>query len=242
MTPRFLAQGDRGLLVEFAAEISPSVAEQVRVLVMALTDANDPSIEELIPAYRSVLIRYNPLLTHPENIKELVLKCLERKEQSRNSPKVTEIPVCYQGEFALDLASVSSHTGLSAEQIIARHSAPQYLIYMLGFTPGFPYLGGLPDELACPRLKEPRTLIPQGSVGIADRQTGIYPLASPGGWQIIGRTPLKLFDPEAAVPILLRGGDYLRFVPIDQEEFKRISHMTEKREYIPKTYPKGGGF
>jgi inhibitor of KinA len=135
-----------------------------------------------------------------------------------------EIPVCYGGELGPDLDIVASHTQLAPEEVIARHAQPDYLVYMVGFAPGFPYLGGLDARLATPRRARPRPLVPAGAVGIAGLQTGIYSLPTPGGWRLIGRTPLRLFDPSRAQPSLLQAGDRLRFVPISMQEFQCLSH------------------
>ena len=144
------------------------------------------------------------------------------------------IPVCYDGEFAPDMEDVCAHTGLQREQVIRLHTSRDYLIYMLGFLPGFPYLGGMDERIEAPRLETPRTLIPAGAVGIGGKQTGIYPLASPGGWRLIGRTPIKVYDPDREEPILYKSGDYIRFYPITEEEYKDIAqkgcHEIEVRE------------
>jgi inhibitor of KinA len=130
-----------------------------------------------------------------------------------------DIPVCYGGDFGPDLDAVSSHTGLSTEEVVAIHGEPDYLVYMIGFAPGFPYLGGMSERLASPRRESPRAKIPPGSVGIAGSQTGVYPIETPGGWQLIGRTPLRLFRPERDEPSLLRTGDRVRFQAIDRAEY-----------------------
>ncbi|NLN83175.1 MAG: 5-oxoprolinase subunit PxpB [Firmicutes bacterium] len=240
MILNFRPQGDRGLLVEFKEEISPEIAQQVRALRQALEELAYPAIQELIPAYRSILIRFDPLQTNPKELEELVRTGSKVNNRRLIPAQVIEIPVCYSQEFGPDLESVALDAGLSQEKVIELHSRPEYLIYMLGFTPGFPYLGGLKPEIACPRLSEPRTQIAAGSVGIADQQTGIYPLASPGGWRIIGRTPLKLFDPNRSEPILLKAGDYLKFVPISLKQYENLQNQVEKQNYTPVFYDREG--
>ena len=240
MILNFRPQGDRGLLVELKEEISPEIAQQVRALRQALEEFAHPAIQELIPAYRSILIRFDPLQTNPKELEELVRTGSKANNLRLSPAQVIEIPVCYSQEFGPDLESVALHAGLSQEKVIELHSRPEYLIYMLGFTPGFPYLGGLKPEIACPRLSEPRTQIAAGSVGIADQQTGIYPLASPGGWRIIGRTPLKLFDPKRSEPILLKAGDYLKFVPISLKQYENLQNQVEKQNYTPVFYDREG--
>ncbi|NLG86950.1 MAG: 5-oxoprolinase subunit PxpB, partial [Firmicutes bacterium] len=147
------------------------------------------------------------------------------------APEITVIPVCYGGKFGPDLDYVCEHTGLSAEEVIQLHTGTDYLIYMLGFTPGFSYLGGMDERLATPRLKTPRTHIPAGSTGIAGKQTGIYPIDSPGGWQLIGRTPLKLYDPFRDPPVLLKAGNYVRFTAITEDEYEEIAAQVAAGTY-----------
>lgn len=155
------------------------------------------------------------------------------KYQSRFKPKgkTFEIPVCYDDCFALDMGNVCEHSHLTRQEVIERHSGRDYLIYMLGFLPGFAYLGGMDESLATPRLDSPRSEIFEGAVGIGGEQTGIYPVASPGGWQLIGKTPLKVYDKERENPILYSAGDYIRFVPVDLDEFKRIEQQVQSGEY-----------
>jgi len=151
-----------------------------------------------------------------------LLKGIEKTENETHAAKVVRIPVVYGGEYGPDLESLAKLHDMTPEQVIEIHSGKDYLIYMLGFTPGFPYLGGMDPKIATPRLKTPRTKIPAGSVGIAGEQTGFYPLDSPGGWQLIGRTPLALFDPEREAPFLLSAGEYVRFCPIPEDRFEEI--------------------
>ena len=176
-----------------------------------------------MPAYRSLSILYDPLTTNPAGLAE-VLHALEGDlcAAGIGEAKVVPIPVCYGGEFGPDIGIVAEHTGLREQEIIAVHTAVDYPIYMIGFTPGFCYLGGLDPRLRTPRRKTPRTNLPAGSVGLAESQTGMYPVESPGGWQIIGRTPLRLFAPARENPFLYEPGDRIRFVPIDEAEFGRL--------------------
>jgi len=240
ITPRFLQQGDHGLVVEFGQQIHPELVEQVRTLMIALRENPLPGILETIPTYRSLLVRYDPLRITVQALQHHIEDLLQQEKQQIAPAFVTEIPVCYGGTWGPDLEQVAVHAQKSVQEVIAFHTSADYLIYMLGFTPGFPYLGGLPREIACPRLATPRTAVPAGSVGIAETQTGIYPMVSPGGWQIIGRTPLRLFDPGKKDPVLLQAGDYLRFKSVTEEEYVEIALKVEQNRYVVKKTPKGG--
>jgi len=221
--PLFRVAGDRGLLVEYGDAIAPEINKKVRSMTVALGRATPPGVVELIPTYRSVVILYDPSLTHPSRLMEQVLVLEEGLSRIEIPPPVTvEIPVCYGGEFGPDIGFVARSHDLTQGDVIRLHSEPAYLIYMLGFTPGFPYLGGLPEALHTPRLETPRTLVPAGTVGIANAQTGIYSIDSPGGWRLVGRTPVKIFDPQRQNPFLFKAGDLLKFRPISKQEFQRI--------------------
>jgi len=221
--PVFRLVGDRGLLVEYGGAIAPEINRKVRAMALALERKNVPGVREITPTYRSLLINYDPPAADPDRLRPI----LEKLEQGLDNieippPGRVEIPVCYGGDLGPDIGFVSRHTGLSEKELIAAHSTPEYPIYMIGFTPGFPFLGGMPEELATPRLETPRTRVPAGSVGIANNQTGMYSVDSPGGWQLIGRTPLRLFDPGREEPFIYRAGDLIKFKPISREEFDNL--------------------
>jgi len=223
--PRFLLAGDRGLLVEFGASIDPEINQKVRQIFLSLEKMPINGVTETIPTYRSILIFYNPFLSDPERLKKEILD----RENSLDKweippPETTEIPVYYGNNFGPDLEFVAQHNNLTPEEVIQIHTSGTYLIYMLGFTPGFPFLGGLSEKRFTPRLENPRQLVPAGSVGIANNQTGIYPIDSPGGWQLIGKTPIKLYDPTGSPPILLKAGNYLRFTRISVKQFHEITN------------------
>ena len=221
---RFRLAGDRGLLAEYGDTISPEVNRKVRQVAAALEAQPLRGVIEVIPTYRSLFLLYDPMATSPEELQAALLELEERLTEVKiPPPREVEIPVCYGGEFGPDLAFVAESHGLSPEEVIRLHCQPLYQVYMVGFTPGFPFLGGLPKELHTPRRPTPRERVPAGSVGIAGEQTGIYPIESPGGWQLIGRTPLKVFDPNRPDPFLLKAGDLVRFRPIEPEEFRRIA-------------------
>lgn len=221
---RYRIAGDCGLLAEYGDIIHPDVNQKVRSMSIILEREKIRGIKEIIPTYRSVLLVYDPLVITPillmQTLSDLENRLLEIKIPP---PKLVDIPVCYGGDFGPDIGFVASTHSLTETDVIRIHSQPEYLIYMVGFTPGFPFLGGLPDILHTPRLETPRSHVPAGSVGIANAQTGIYPVASPGGWRIIGRTPIRLFDTGRQDPILYQAGDRIRFNPISKAEYLKIS-------------------
>ena len=221
--------GDTGLIVEFGEGIDPRVNAKVRAVAAAVRNRMPAGVVELIPTYRSLLFIYDPGRIQPAALIDLV-ETLESGIDPNDAAdsRVVEIPVCYAGELGPDIDNVCQSAGLDAESVIALHTAPEYLIYMVGFTPGFAFLGGLNEKLETPRLETPRMAVPGGSVGIANNQTGIYPITSPGGWQIIGRTPLKLFAPEREDPFLYKAGDRIKFIPISESEFHRIKKEEER--------------
>ena len=203
---------DRSLLVCFGQEISAEALRRVVSLSRRLGGIR--GILNHHPAYSSVLVDFDPRLRERAEIEALLRELASEDGGDGAIERTVEIPVIYGGEYGADLEDVARHTGLPAERVVELHASAEYLVYFLGFSPGFPYLGGLPAELATPRLPAPRKLVPAGSVAIGGSQTGIYPVDSPGGWRIIGRTPLRLFDAEASPPALLAMGDRVRFVPI----------------------------
>ncbi len=231
--PRLLPAGESCVVVDFGEHIDYDINRKVQALRKALEEGAFPGIRELVPTYRSLAIYLDPLKENPRDLQrkiEELLVSLE-KEPLRSSQAV-DIPVCYGGNYGPDLSFVASSHDLSEEEVIRRHSGREYYCHMLGFTPGFPYLGGMDPSLATPRLSKPRQIIPAGSVGIADQQTGIYPIESPGGWQLIGRTPLTLFDPGKNSPTLLDAGLWIRFVPISSEEYENIARQVTSGTYV----------
>lgn len=231
--PLFMPAGDQSMVVELGDGIDPETNRSVRNLTLAIEKSSVDGVTELVPTYRSILVYYDPLVIAHNELKQQIVEISQHiDEQAIGSPRVVHIPTLYGGEYGLDIEFVAEHAGLTTDEVIEIHSGTDYLVYMMGFSPGFPYLGGLSERLITPRLQSPRTEISAGSVGIAESQTGVYPIASPGGWQLIGRTPVKMFDPGREPPALLNAGEYVRFVPLDtEEEFLRIRQQAERGEF-----------
>lgn len=226
--------GDSALSIEFRNEISEEVHAQVAGMTTLIEGAGLTGVHELIPTYRAIMVCYDPFETDYALLKSKIERLARRAHRTaivHETRRIT-IPVCYGGSFGPDLHEVARFHGMNEDEVIELHASPVYLIYMLGFTPGFSYLGGMDRRLATPRLENPRTLIPGGSVGIAGAQTGIYPIDSPGGWQLIGRTPLDLYRPDREPPVLLRAGQQIVFRPIGEQEFAEIRAAVEADTYV----------
>ncbi|OLC30446.1 MAG: hypothetical protein AUH31_04710 [Armatimonadetes bacterium 13_1_40CM_64_14] len=217
-SPSVRALGDRGLLVEFADELSVEINARVRALGRALHAV--PGVVEVIPTFRSLLIVLDPLQADRARIAEDAMQLAQQlPRDAGGTGRLIELPVVYGGEAGPDLDALARRWGITAREAIDLHCGHEYIVFMLGFAPGFPYLGILPTALHTPRLPSPRTRVPVGSVAIADELTGVYPLSTPGGWHLIGRTPHRLYDPHAPDPIRCRPGDRVRFTPIASAEF-----------------------
>lgn len=229
---KILTAGDASLLIEFGKEISPEINSKITGVVQLMKEQHIEGVVDVIPAFCSLLINYDPRVISYDEITKRMKRILKMDIRAGATKKrVFEIPVCYGGKYGPDLSFIAENAGLSEEEVIKIHSSRDYLIYMLGFLPGFCYLGGLDERIHTPRLANPRIKISAGSVGIGGSQTGIYPLDSPGGWQLMGMTPVKTYDPNREVPILLSAGDYIRFVPVEEEEYLRIKELVERDEY-----------
>src|SRR5580658_8424456 len=234
---QFQIASDQSLLVYFGRPGKKSGAKAPRVQDPITMESNErvrrllrmtelepiAGVRNLHPAYCSLLIKFDAMLLRHEELKEIVSGYIDRMEKAAlPEPRLVEIPVCYGGEFGPDLEEVARLHGITAARAIELHAATHYLVYFLGFAPGFAYLGELPEALVTPRLAAPRRSVPAGSVGIASSQTGVYPIATPGGWRLLGRTPVAMFRPERAEMSLLRIGDRVRFVPISPEKFAKL--------------------
>jgi inhibitor of KinA len=205
--------GDSAVVVSLGDEIGVEALERVRTVVDLLESAPPEGMIEYVPAFTTVTVIYDPLTVGAEQFTSRLRALLDRKavRATATEGKLVEVAVSYGGEAGPDLEFVAAHTGLTSDEVITIHCEGEYLVYMIGFSPGFPYLGGMSDRIAAPRRDSPRDKVPAGTVGIAGKQTGIYPTESPGGWQLIGHTALELFRPDESPPSLLRAGDRVRF-------------------------------
>ena len=215
--------GDCALIIHFAKIIHPELNQHIHALAKQIRITQAYGISDIVPSYQTLAVFYRPEKIGFEVLRDLVTNCNAEINVQTFQSRQIEIPVCYQHDYAPDLVLLAEHCQLTTEQVIERHSQTNYAVYFLGFKPGFAYLGDLDSSLHMPRKNTPRLNVPAGSVGIGGAQTGIYPQTTPGGWQIIGRTPLPLFNPSQGSPCLLQPGDTVRFVPISQQEFMRMS-------------------
>jgi KipI family sensor histidine kinase inhibitor len=221
MTPRYRPFGDAALIVEFGETVDRALAEAVLALDRAVAERPPPGLIETAPSFRSLLVRFEPLETDAAAV-EAALRALAPRPQAA-AGRLWRLPCCYDPELGLDLEETAERAGLSPEAAARRHAEAEHFAFMIGFLPGAPYLGGLPQELDAPRRRDPRTRVPAGSVAIAVGLTTIYPVESPGGWHVLGRTPAPLFDPGRDPPALLAPGDRVRFEPVSRAEYDRLA-------------------
>ncbi|WP_290584816.1 5-oxoprolinase subunit PxpB [Alicyclobacillus sp.] len=215
--------GDSAAVVRLGETIDPETHRRVRRLERAIERAAPRWFVELVPAFTTVTVFYDPMRADFAQVEGWLARQVEALgDEPLPPPREVRIPVCYGGEFGPDLGEVAAHNGLTEDEVIFIHSQGAYVVYMIGFAPGFPYLGGMSERIAAPRRATPRVSIPAGTVGIAGMQTGVYPISTPGGWQLIGRTPIRLFRPEQDPPTLLSAGDIVRFEPISRETFDAL--------------------
>ena len=228
-TPRILAAGDQALLIEFGDEINPAINRRVHAFARRANTHKISGIGELVPSYCTVLIYYDPTILSFSQASSWAGEFLSSGSvEVEITPKIKEVPVLYGGPHGPDIDFVAQHNRISVEEVIRIHTGRPYLVYVVGFSPGFTAMGTVPEKIQAPRLPTPRTKVAAGSVGIGGVQTGIYPVESPGGWRLIGRTPLKLFDLNWTPPSHFQAGDYARFYPISEEEFQKLSKTGKK--------------
>jgi KipI family sensor histidine kinase inhibitor len=224
--PRIVPAGDAAVTFEFGETIDPVINDRVIAFVRSVDRLALPGIVETVPTYRSATIYFDPAADHLDRLIARLMMEAHAAGPSSLKPRRVDIPVLYGGEWGPDLEDVAAFGKVSIDEAVALHISVEYRVYMLGFSPGFPYMGSIPETIAMPRLPTPRLHVPAGSVGIAGSQTGIYPTDGPGGWRLIGRTPLRLYDSNRAKPFLFEQGDRVRFVSVERQEFDRISETS----------------
>lgn len=231
---RILPVGDEALVVEFGTEIENSINGKVHALAKFIREQKINGIRELLPTFRSLMIFYYPeIISYKKLIKKIKHFEDSGEKESSLRKKILCVPCCYGSKFGLDLMAMAKRLNLSDKEIVQIHSGVDYKIYMLGFLPGFTYLGGLDQRIHIPRLETPRTAIPARSVGIGGNQTGVYPVESPGGWWLIGSTPIDFYNPKEKNPVLCSAGEYIRFLPVSESDYIAIRNDVEHGRYRP---------
>jgi inhibitor of KinA len=228
---RFLPAGDKALVVEFGDRIERALSERVLRLAERLRELRLQGVVETLPTFRSLLVRYDPLQTSGAALEKEIAAHLDDRAGPQEEVRLWHVPACYDSRCAPDLDEVAERTKLTTDEVVARHSGTRFLVYVVGFAAGFPYMGDLPPELVLPRRADPRVRVPAGSIAMATTLTGIYPLESPGGWHLIGAAPIRLFDPAWERPALLRPGDFAKFEPVDFAEYERVRAAVERNDY-----------
>jgi inhibitor of KinA len=217
--PRIVPAGDSAIVVEFEERIDPAINARAIALAEAVQASGVAGLRDVVPTFRSVAIYFDPLRVDYDALMALVERGAESAGEGHRADQVVRIPVCYGGELGPDLHEVAAFARTSADEVVRLHTAGRYRVFMLGFVAGFAYMGTVDERIAMPRHSTPRVRVPLGSVGIAGVQTGVYPAETPGGWQLIGRTPVKPFDPDRSEPFLMKAGDRVEFYAIDRAEF-----------------------
>jgi inhibitor of KinA len=231
---RFLPAGDLAVSVELGDEISVELNTRVRALEFLIQQKAVAGVVEMVPTFRSLLVYYDPELTSYDGLCAAITVLAPQASTASLPPaRRVELPCCYEPELGLDVAAAAKRLGLPVDELVRLHAGATYLVYFLGFTPGLPYLAGMPERIHLPRLETPRTKVPAGSVGIGGTQCCVYSVESPGGYWILGRTPVRLYDPGAAEPILLRPGDRIAFRAVTRPEFDEIARAVEARAFAP---------
>jgi inhibitor of KinA len=231
MSVRFLPSGDTAIVVEFGDRIDRALNERVLRLSTLVRAAKLPGVVETLPTYRSLMVHYDPLVTDNASVIAAIARLLDRGPGGPRQQRLWRVPACYEASHAPDLADVARRTGLGTDEIVRLHSGTRFQIYMIGFSPGFPYMGDLPESLVLPRRADPRIRVPPGSIAIAGGMTSIYPVESPGGWHLIGATPIRLFDVRWPRPALLSPGDMVSFEPVATRDFDAIHAAVAANAY-----------
>jgi KipI family sensor histidine kinase inhibitor len=232
---RFLPAADSALVIEFGSAIDRGTSDRVLALAETLTRAALPGATEIVATFRSLCVNYDSLLTTGLELEAAITALVQRSGASSQARRLWDIPVCYDPQYAPDIAEVGKAVGLTAAEVAALHAGTQYHVYMIGFVPGYPYMGDLPAKLRLPRRLDPRTRVPPGSLAIATSMTAVYPYESPGGWHLIGTSPVRFFDPESAKGALLGPGDAVKFRAVTAAEFSRIGLAVERNDYVPES-------
>ncbi|HKW90873.1 MAG TPA: 5-oxoprolinase subunit PxpB [Methylomirabilota bacterium] len=233
--PRLLPCGDRAVSVELGDKVDRELNARVLALEYLLQQRRVAGIGETVPSYRALLVYYDPLVIGWNQLNETLRElCARARPEVLPPARTVELPCCYEGELGFELEAAARKIGLDPAEMARLHAGSDYYVYFVGFTPGLPYMTGMPDRLTIPRLQNPRTKTPPGSVAIGGVQCCIYPIESPGGFWVLGRTPVRLYDPTAPEPILLRAGDHVRFRAIDHAEYEAIAAEVEAGRYTPR--------
>jgi inhibitor of KinA len=232
---RFLPAADSALVIEFGSAIDRGTSDRVLALAETLTRAALPGATEIVATFRSLCVNYDSLLTTGRELEAAIRALVRRSGASAQVRRLWDIPVCYDPQYAPDIEEVGKAVGLTAAEVAALHAGTQYHVYMIGFVPGYPYMGDLPAKLRLPRRLDPRTRVPPGSLAIATSMTAVYPYESPGGWHLIGTSPVRFFDPESAKGALLGPGDAVKFRAVTAAEFSRIGLAVEHNDYVPES-------
>jgi len=234
LTVKFLPSGDSAIVVEFGSQIDRGVSERVLRLSMRIRTSGLTGVIETVPTFRSLMVHYDPLQTSSATLVDAIGTLLDAAGRLEQRQRLWRVPVCYEGDYAPDLATVAERTNLTTAEVVELHSRTQYHVYMIGFLPGFPYMGDLPERLALPRQVDPRLRVPAGSVAIAMAMTAIYPIESPGGWHLIGTTPIVMFDLASTRPALFAPGDAVKFDPIGEDDYAAIrAAVADGRYEVP---------
>lgn len=231
---RLLPAGDTAVSVELGDEITEAVNTRVRALEFLIQTERVQGVLETVPSFRALLVYYDPSLVGYDALCARLESLAERATTAAlPASRVVELPCCYEPELGLDVDAAAERLAMSRDELVGLHAGVEYLVYFIGFTPGLPYMGGMPDRIKLPRLETPRVKVPVGSVGIGGPQCCIYPIESPGGYWLLGRTPVRLYDPAASEPILLRPGDRVAFRPVSRAEYDEVAGAVEAGRYAP---------